>query len=291
MAIHCSSSSAGSGGVCTKPWVMLQPYRRRAPRSLRLGDSLRRHRSAPRVCTAPPWSTRWRLSEGLGQARYLVVPYFFIASSSRCSACRTRRSRRSAVPGAAHPRRIAPPAAPRPSRPTAGSASRPRHARDAASAPPVRPPGWRRCGRLAVGGGTAAGGLPLGVGRRRSGGGGVGTRPEQLGERVAHRRAVADLVVVHHRHADQPRIRRRRVAGARRGVNRFDVEQPALGHRQRQQIAPPDAVLVVAADDAEVLADRGVGGDRVVGQLRPVDLTRNRQHGDLAVRRRDRSWR
>ncbi len=43
-----------------------------------------------------------------------------------------------------------------------------------------------------------------------------------------HRRPVADLVVVHHRDADQPRVRRRGVAGARRGVHRRDVQQAAL---------------------------------------------------------------
>src|SRR5207244_1947665 len=56
-----------------------------------------------------------------------------------------------------------------------------------------------------------------------------------------------------------------------------------------QQIAPTDPVLVVAADDTEVLADRGVRGDRVVGQLRAVDLSGDGQHGDLAVRGRIRA--
>ena len=37
---------------------------------------------------------------------------------------------------------------------------------------------------------------------------------EQLGERIAHRRAVTDPVLVHHCDADQPRVGRRRVAGA-----------------------------------------------------------------------------
>src|SRR6202012_794006 len=50
--------------------------------------------------------------------------------------------------------------------------------------------------------------------------------------------------------------------------------------------APLDPVLVVAPDHTKVLGHRGVGGDRVVGQLRPVDLTGDGQRGDLAVGRR-----
>ena len=218
-----------------------------------------------------------------------VTSWCCTSSSRRPGAatrCRTRRSHRSAVPCAAHPSPVAPLAAPRPWRPTAGSDHPAPAHRDRRRDLRARPAWfWRRC-RLAVGR-RCRGRLSVRrVRRRRSGRGGVGAGPEQLGERVTHGRPVADLVVVHHRHADQPRIRRRGVAGARRGVHRLDVEQATLGHRQRQQIAPPDPVLVVAADDTEVLADRGVGGDRVVGQLRPVDLARNRQHRDLAVRRR-----
>ncbi len=105
-------------------------------------------------------------------------------------------------------------------------------------------------------GGGAAGGCPFTCPATGAGPVAVASAPGPNNSVSAslHGRAVADPVVVHHRDADQARVRRRRVARSWRGVDRLHVQQAALGHRQRQQVAPADPVLVVAADDTEILA-------------------------------------